>query len=70
MAETFLPASSSVSQATYERETQTLKVTFQDGRSYQYENVPVTVWQGLQNAASAGSYVRRQIVGVYDYMEI
>lgn len=70
MAETFIPASSNVSQATYEPSAQELTVTFHDGRSYKYFAVPVTVWQGLQHAASAGSYVARQIRNRYDYQEV
>lgn len=71
MQETFIPASSNISQIDYDSDTQKLTVTFQDARSYEYSGVPVTVFMGLQNAGrNVGSYFYRQVRTAYPYQEI
>ncbi len=70
MKETFLPKSSNISQVEYDSDEQTLDVTFQDARTYRYRNVPQTVFLGLQNAQSAGSYFYRQIRSSYPATEV
>ena len=68
VAETFVfRGSSSLLDATYDPEVENLDVTFADGSQYTYFNVPVSVYRGLTQAASAGQYFHRQIKGRYAY---
>ena len=53
--------SSTLSRAAYEEETETLDVTFKNGRTYTYEGVPKDVFEGLRDAPSAGQYFHSQI---------
>lgn len=70
MTETFNPKSSNLAEVSYDSESQTMTITFQDGRSYEYYQVPVTVFQGIQHAPSAGSYFYRQVRGRYAEAEV
>lgn len=60
-------ASSNLSSGTWDSDTDTLTIEFTGGSSYDYFNVPRSVWQGLKGADSAGSYFHRQIRGRYSY---
>jgi hypothetical protein len=42
-----------------------LEIRFRGGRTYEYLNVPVQVFEGLLNASSKGSYFYRRIRGRY-----
>ena len=71
MIETFIPSASNISEATYDSNEKTLKVTFQDARAYEYRGVPQTVWLGLQNAGrDAGKYFYRNVRSSYQYSEV
>ena len=70
MLETFIPKSTNLSQVDYDSETEEMTITFQDGRSWMYSNVPVTIFQGIQHAPSAGSYFWRQIRSRYAEIEV
>ena len=71
LIETYIPISSSISEATYDSDEQTLQVTFQDARAYLYRGVLQSVWMGLQNAGrNAGSYFFRQIRTSFPYEEV
>lgn len=48
-------------------EAGTMTVTFKDGSTYEYYNVPYAKFLGLQNAKSAGEYFWRNIRNVYAY---
>jgi len=49
----------------YDRERQTLQVTFDSGRTYAYHAVPAGAYDGLQQADSAGDYFNAHIRGRY-----
>jgi hypothetical protein len=69
--ETYLPrASANIAQVDHDGESQTMTITFKDGRSYEYSGVPHSVFMGIQNAPSAGSYFFRQIRGRYAEQEV
>lgn len=51
-------------------ENSTLEVEFNNRRVYQYYNVPESVYHGLMNASSHGSYLDLKIVDRYKYKEI
>lgn len=57
--------SSSILKANYNEEEQELTITFASGKTYTYENVPVSEWEGLQQAESKGRYVNIEIKPYY-----
>lgn len=42
-----------------------LSITFSSGSTYEHQNVPRDVWEGLQSAASPGRYYHDMIKGQY-----
>jgi len=54
-------SSSNIESSDYDAETQTLTITFQNGSSYEYTNVPPAIHRGLQAAGSTGSFFHRAI---------
>lgn len=63
------PPSSHVEQVDFDDDTDTLSVTFTDGRTYDYLNVPAAVARDFQNSGSAGQYLNRHIKGRYQAQE-
>lgn len=57
--------SSSILKASYNESEQELTITFASGKTYVYENVPVSEWEGLQQAESKGKYVNTEIKPYY-----
>lgn len=51
-----LVSSSNLNSVGYDTESAILEVGFRNGRTYQYYQVPVAVWQGLMSAYSKGRY--------------
>ena len=49
----------------YNKETQTLTVTFPSGASYDYDAVPPDIAEGFERAESKGSYFNANIRGIY-----
>ena len=47
-----------------------LEVIFRTGEKYRYMNVPRFVYDGLMNAASQGQYMRKYILGRYDFERV
>lgn len=71
MKETLIPRSSNIAQIDYDSDEQVMTIVFQsDGRAYEYRPVPQTVWMGIQNAPSKGSYFYRNIRGRYSEQEV
>ncbi len=62
--------SSSLARIRYDESTMTLEIEFQGGRVYQYFDVPVQVFEGLQNADSHGQYFNQSIKGYYRYARV
>jgi hypothetical protein len=60
-----ITGSSSISGAGYDPETETLTITFVGVRSYDYHNLPQSIYDGLMAADSAGRYFNTHIRGVY-----
>jgi hypothetical protein len=54
----------------YDRKTRTLQVLFTSGRTYIYEAVPPSVYKGLIEADSKGSYMLDHIIDCYPYSEL
>lgn len=43
----------------YNSNTNTLYVVFRDNTWWEYRNVPVSMWTGIQNTSSTGRYLRK-----------
>ena len=61
--------SSMIQAVGYEAKTKTLEVVFNSGRTYLYSEVPRSVYKGLLEADSKGSYMRACIIDCYPYDE-
>jgi hypothetical protein len=57
--------SSLIREASYDTTRRTLTVVLNTGRSYTYQNVDQSVYQGLISAESAGRFFNRNIVGKF-----
>ena len=58
--------SSAIHAASYSESAKTLTIWFNNsGRSYDYYNVPLHIWHGLQAASSAGEYFNHFIRDQY-----
>jgi hypothetical protein len=57
--------SSNIESIGYDDGEQTLEVEFRGGSVYQYFDVPAEVYQGLMDAGSSGSFLAREIKGVF-----
>ena len=63
-------SSSNVCSVGYDVDTDTLEVEFHSGSIYQYDGVPESVYLGLMQAASKGSYLHQHIRDQYPYRRI
>lgn len=63
------PGSSHIARGEFDSATDTLTITFSDGRTYDYMNVPPAVARSFQQAGSAGQYFIRHIKDRYPYEE-
>lgn len=61
-------SSSNVNSVGYENST--LYVSFHNGGTYAYYNVPETIYHGLLDAPSVGQYFARYVKGRYIYDKI
>jgi len=59
--------SSAISNARYDHNTQRLIVRFTNESSYQYKNVPLFYWRGLQNSSSKGKFISKFIVKKFSF---
>ena len=62
--------SSVVSAIRYYPEKTTLRVVFQTGMVYDYENVPEKVYKKMKVATSKGTFLNHHIKGNYDYKKV
>ena len=62
--------SSNLSSVGYDASDRTLEVEFHDGKIYQYFEVPASVYRGLINAPSKGSYFHAHIRTTYRYRRL
>ena len=67
----FTPVESSmVLGVRYDQALFELEVIFRTGDKYCYKNVPRFVYEGFMNASSKGHYMRKYILGRYDFVRI
>ena len=62
--------SGNISSIGYDNDTTTLKIVFNNGRAYEYYNVPEYEFNNLLNAGSKGQYANQNIYKVYSQSEI
>lgn len=65
-----LVVSSNIESIGFDENTQTLRVKFFNGATYDYKNVSIMAFEQLKNASSIGSYFNRNIKGNYVYERI
>lgn len=58
--------SSMISAVRYDRSAKALDVIFNSGAMWRYEDVPPSVYKGLMDSGSKGSYMRYAIIGEYE----
>lgn len=51
----------------YDEAAHHLEVIFRTGEKYRYLNVPLFEYEGLMSAKSHGQYMRKRILGRFDY---
>ena len=61
MFEKISVSSSAINSASYDKETQTLRIEFKQGREYEYPNVPEYEFRNLVSAPSVGKYYNQHI---------
>ena len=59
-------SSSNLRRCAYDIETETLQIQFNSGRTYTYNGVPASVYNGLLEAPSAGQFFNSEIKGVFE----
>lgn len=62
--------SSNIESIGFDPEASILQVQFKGGSIYQYENVPAEVFEEFKAADSKGTYLSRNIKGIYAYTKI
>ncbi|MDZ4667027.1 MAG: KTSC domain-containing protein [bacterium] len=69
-AEHYLATVTDCSIDDYEWKGQTLKVTFQDGSTYEYFGVPRSLYIKMVNSSTQGRFVRRHVINAYPFRNI
>ena len=67
MPEMIYVDSSNVEAIGYDNDSQELHVQFVGGHLYVYSDVPREVFDGLMYAPSKGSFLNREVKGVYQF---
>lgn len=62
--------SSNISDVAYDEKTRTMSITFRDGSTYNYFDVPLGVYDRLITAPSKGSYFAQNIKGRFTSTKI
>lgn len=63
-------ASSDLKSVGYEATSALLEIEFRSGGIYQYDGVPMDIYQGLMTAPSHGSFFHAYIKGRFPYRRI
>lgn len=62
--------SSQISHIGFDDENNKLYVTFINNKTYEYSDVPYSVWKEFKESISVGSYFSKNIKNKYTYKEI
>jgi hypothetical protein len=63
-------SSSNVAEVGYDEDSATLQITFNNGATYQYFDLPQQLFEGLLHAGSVGGYLADHIKGVYRFSKV
>lgn len=63
-------SSSNLRSVGYDASSETLEIEFHSGGTYQYSQVPASIYQGLMQAESHGRYFHAHIKDVYAYRRV
>jgi len=63
-------SSSNVESIGYDENTESLFIRFLNGTLYEYKNVPKVIHEQLMAAPSIGSYLHRNVKGIFAYERI
>lgn len=55
---------------TYNRQTRVLRVVYRSGGTYDYFNVPGTIWYRIKQVRSPGRFINRNILGEFRYEKV
>lgn len=58
---------SNVTNHSYNPETKELSVTFHNGRTYTYLDIPKDLADGFENTSSRGGFLHKHIIGTYRF---
>ena len=64
------PDSSNIARYKYDDRTRVLTVEFKNGGTYNYYDVPRTVFDQMNAASSKGGFLARNIKGIYRYARV
>mgnify|MGYP003674730641 CR=1 FL=1 len=59
--------STAISTAQYEYDSYRLRLTFNNGFSYDYTKVPNHVFEGLRTSESKGKFINKYVLPVYQF---
>lgn len=62
--------SSNIESVGYDSDEQTMEVTFLNGATYQYFDVPEEIFTSMINADSVGSYFAKTVKGTYRFSKV
>ena len=62
--------STAISTAAYEYDTYSLRLTYQNGSSYDYRKVPNHVFEGLRTSESKGKFINKYILRRYSFKAV
>lgn len=54
----------------YNRETRLMRVVFRDGGTYDYFDVPGSIWYRVRQVKSPGRFLDRNVIGRFDYEKV
>ena len=66
----FQPKSTNISSVNYDDERRVLTVSFQDGGSYEYDNVPRELYEQFSRASSAGRFFGQAVRGLFRHRRV
>lgn len=59
------PARPRTREMSYNRQSRTLRVVFRDGGTYNYYDVPASIWYRIKQVRSPGMFLNRNVIGQY-----
>lgn len=62
-------SSSNIAAVGYDEPTKTLEVEFNSGLVYQYDSVPISIYESMISASSVGVFFHENVKGQFDYVQ-